>query len=654
MLCAAASRIVPAADPPAPTEAEQIEAAEAVRAKVDALFERYQGPVARGERLDLANRTAEAFAALGADAVPYLVSELEGERQETFDLCSYTLGLIDHPEAEQALRETIARAEQVEGSAALTRKAWAAWGLALQGHADVIPLLIEGRHRIADYPIYAGTTLLEIAALQTAPQSVPVLLELLPKLATDPERWQARRATMRALRWLADPRAVPPLVALLGHEAPQTRREAANSLRTLRTPESIAALVGALSDADPTVRRAAALSLEYQGAPLDRTVLVGRLENETDGYTRGVLYRLVVGAAGAEALDLLAGSSGRGDPLERRAYVTALAQSGDPRRVRALIAALDDADNGVVLEAVLSLGRIGDGPASEALLETLGRARLPVLPALAEQLARLGARKAGPVLTHRLTSEILREPLTDADPSLFAVFEPLARALVELGHVAGIEELERAAARQTDAGVRGVVERTVVALQRLRKNGRSLERWTETASEDQVGLRALAYEQLADIGGAEAARVLVGRFDAASRDERLLILEALGRLPGEQTRALLERVLLDPSFDAPAERALRETAGFSARRLGGDEMARLLERAVERRDGLEARLVVYAALLSERRMLPVLERIRRPRLRHLGWHLLNEQDRLDWLAARLRDGRSIAEVDLPPDKLLFN
>jgi len=79
-LCAAGGGLLPAAEPVVPTETQQIEAAEAVRAQVDALFERYLAPVPHGERLELANQTAEAFAAIGAAAVPYLVSELEAER----------------------------------------------------------------------------------------------------------------------------------------------------------------------------------------------------------------------------------------------------------------------------------------------------------------------------------------------------------------------------------------------------------------------------------------------------------------------------------------------------------------------------------------------------------------------------------------------
>ncbi len=82
-------------------------------------------------------------------------------------------------------------------------------------------------------------------------------------------------------------------------------------------------------------------------------------------------------------------------------------------------------------------------------------------------------------------------------------------------------------------------------------------------------------------------------------------------------------------------------------------MYRMLEAAATRRNGRDVRVLVYAALLDGERALPLLESLRKPRMRYLGWNRGVEQERLDWIAIRLTTGRKLHKVDVPPEKLLF-
>ena len=82
-------------------------------------------------------------------------------------------------------------------------------------------------------------------------------------------------------------------------------------------------------------------------------------------------------------------------------------------------------------------------------------------------------------------------------------------------------------------------------------------------------------------------------------------------------------------------------------------MYELLQAAAVRRNGRDARVLIYAALVGGQRSVPLLESLRKPRMRYLGWQKGVEQQRLDWLATRLKNGGALAAIDLPPEKLTF-
>jgi HEAT repeat protein len=641
-------------DDPAGGEAlpdtEELLARERIRSAVESIWEAYYQPTDDGDvRVDMAIRAARDFAELGSEAVPYLINELEQNKRASYDLCAYALGLAGTAEAREALHTAISRAEEMTGDAARSHKAWAAWGLGLAGDPQAIRLLAQGRHDASVYPMHGGMTMMESIAVQTAPQSVPVLLELLASVADDQERWQARRTALRALRRVGDTTAVPTLIKLFEHPDRNVRNEVANTLRSMPTPAAVDLLVSAIADPDFLVRRVAAMALEQVGTRRHREAILGRLRVEEDSVTRGRLYRVVAEAGGDRAFETLMEFRDHEDRRDRRSFVEAVSLLDDARRIPFLAASLHDEDNGVALEAAISLGNLGSEDAVAALGDAMAGARPPVARIVSEQLVRLRAVDSAAAIAGRIVQELKSDSAIDHSAAI--VLEKMADALVALSHVQAANDLRAALAGRKDATGTAPLERTLVALETIRKCGRRSSRWIETAASDDSSLRQLAYVHLGRIGSAEALRSLTTRFDDADPTDRLAILRALGDVEESRALPLLERVLLGPEFDPAPQAPLRSMAAWSARRIGGRAMWDLLESAAIRREGRDAAVLIYAALVDNERGVELLERVRRQRMRFIGWHKGKELERLDWLAVRLKSGRSVWQVDVAPAKL---
>jgi hypothetical protein len=82
-------------------------------------------------------------------------------------------------------------------------------------------------------------------------------------------------------------------------------------------------------------------------------------------------------------------------------------------------------------------------------------------------------------------------------------------------------------------------------------------------------------------------------------------------------------------------------------------MQRALQHAVERRDGREARVLVYLALVAGKDAVPVLLRYRVSRLRYMNWKGGIEMEQLDRVTKWITSGWSLHTVDVPPGQLAF-
>ena len=137
----------------------------------------------------------------------------------------------------------------------------------------------------------------------------------------------AREVAIRTLGKSGDPRAVAPLVALLGDGHRGTREHAVRALGALGKV-AVEPLIRALGDSDWHVRTGAAVSLRIIG----------------DGRAIEPLIRLL----------------GDGNRFVRREAAKSLGRIGDARVVEPLIRVLRDQDTGVRGKAVIALGRLGD------------------------------------------------------------------------------------------------------------------------------------------------------------------------------------------------------------------------------------------------------------------------------------------------------
>jgi HEAT repeat protein len=624
-------------------------ARERVQESVDAVMAEYAGPVPEGAtRVDLANAAVERLLEIGPAAVPHLVNELDREDVGTFDFAAFALGRLGGEEAEAALRRSLSRAHQSAGDWARTRKAWTAWALGLMGRADALKLVNEGHHGAGTYSIHGGTSVLEAIALQTAPDCIPVLLEELGRDARDEKRWKEAREALRALGRVGDASLVPAILPHLRAGQPILRREAAGVLGKLGTADVADALLAALGDEDVTVRRLVAGALEELAAPGREAEIARWLEKLEDPHARGSLYRWLALTDTGKAFDLLAAQSGREHPQDRAYLIDSIARIDHPSRREHLKQALYDPATEVALAALPHLARAGDREAAKLMAEVLPTARWSLVQAISPWLARTGTPEAGPAIADRLL-QALAEPVTDAQ--VIVPVQVLGQSLVSLGYTEVLDELRVRTQEQDDQRLRPELDSTIRRLEAIAERGESVARWRkETASED-AEMRKLAYARLGQIGGSKAAKALADALAAAPRDESIPIVQALGETASAAGHAPIERILLDPAYDDPAFRALREAAGWSARKLGGAAMLDALARAVERRGGQDAKLTVYAALLGGEAALPLIRDHRRERMRHVGWNLGAETEKLDWIAGRIARGLPLDSLDREPELL---
>ena len=82
-------------------------------------------------------------------------------------------------------------------------------------------------------------------------------------------------------------------------------------------------------------------------------------------------------------------------------------------------------------------------------------------------------------------------------------------------------------------------------------------------------------------------------------------------------------------------------------------MRAVLRRAVEIRQGRDARALIYYAILTGTDAIPFIERWLVPRMRFAANLRGNEYNQLNLLILRLKQGRSLDFVDQPRERLNF-
>lgn len=632
--------------------AEQLIAQERMRVAVEQALALYRGPAESGEeKNDNFVQAGDDLVRVGAGVVPFLAAELEQALPESFFFCAYALGRLGTPEAESALRQAIERTEREVGDYALTRKSWAVYGLGLMRVGDALELLYRGRHRTGGLPIHHNMTVTEAVALQTPAESLPILLELVDRFAGDPDQRAERTIALRALWRLSAPASVPKLIEVAKDEDRHMRQEAVRALAYIPTPEALSAALAALDDPEATVRRLAAVSLLRAQTEFEPGVVIRRLEVEDEPRVLEPLYGLLVALTGTAVIDRFEQRWDSASPLDRVAMLAALERVPVPATLPLLRKGLHDPDNTVVTRAVLNLGAVGTDDAVKLLRLAVHSPTWGVARAAVEQLVALHKTAAAEAVADRLLNVELYRPVRDVEYRYRP--EQLADALVRLEYPKALAGLKKATARQIDPVLIESLQRSISQLEALKANTDDEQRWIEASRSDRPEVRLVAYRRLAELGGDGALETLVGAFGRVEPEEGVEILRVLAGRSEAPALSLLERVLTGPEFDHVERLALRDMAAWSARRTGGERMFEALRAAVERRDGRDAKVLVYLLALGGERALPVLERYWLARMHYLKWTRAKELEVLDEIRRSIGAGRSIAEYDVAPEVLLF-
>lgn len=636
---------------PQTSDTERLLAEERVRTTVEEAFELNSARTTSGDRrIDNFNTAVDMLVDAGPDVVPYLINELEQALPETYFLCAFALGQVGTPESEAALRAAVLRGDRGKGDFALQQKVWAGHGLGLMGVVESLDLIQQGQHRVGVATVYDDMTLTEVIGMLNAPESIPIHLKHLEDYAKDPIREGDRAFDLRALRRIGDPSVAPKLLEILSDEPyGAIRREAARSLQTMGTPEAVDGLFAALNDPDIRVRKSAVLSLEAIEPEGRHDAIRAHLEREKDGYVRGPLYRLL-GRTGASA-ELLAGYWGSPDPTDRTYLAHALGLTGSDAALPVLRRALADPHQAVTVQAVLALDHIGSAQAIHAMISSVSAPLWSAAKTAVERLVQRRERRATTAIAGRLIEVELAGVVTD--PGRRQRIELLGEALVDMGYTSRNDEIAQARERQTDATLVKILDDLLARLELVNANGGKLESWIATAKSSDPKLRRMAYRWLARSTDAKATSAIVANFGRVDPGEGREILKALAGNDQPDSMALIRRVLLDPEFDGWARARMRGMAAWAARRIGGEAMFDLLVQAADRRGGLNGAVMIYLGVLGGQKALPVLARNRRPPLHALGWKIGRQLDAVDRLAQRIRLGRSLETLDVPPEELPF-
>lgn len=216
--------------------------------------------------------------------------------------------------------------------------------------------------------------------------------------------------------------------------------------------EALNTLREQLRHPDSNLRSQAALSLGKLDDSDALKLLIDALCTEPNLYVREDMTWAIVRKGDAALLpliDLLRDPN----PAARHHAAHVLGKIGDARAVEALIRALHDSDDSVVLKVVFALGQIADSRAIPALMGVLGHENADVQSTLATVLEGFGAA-AVPALAQALTHQRwpVREQAADilgligskdAEPVLVAALQDVHwqvrfAAVTALGQLGGM------------------------------------------------------------------------------------------------------------------------------------------------------------------------------------------------------------------------
>jgi len=192
---------------------------------------------------------------------------------------------------------------------------------------------------------------------------------------------KANRGAAWSLGELGDPRAIQPLIGLLGNKDCFLRREVAVALGKLGDRRGVAPLLDLLKDNDPGLLVTEGMGKLFLEWDKPSAVVAAKT------HLRSLIEDFVLPSLLAEKWIYFTYSA-------RQAAEEALGKLGDPRAVELLLGLLGDKYWDIRATAAEALGKLADARAVEPLLPLLKDDHFMVRRAAAEALGRLGDTRA--------------------------------------------------------------------------------------------------------------------------------------------------------------------------------------------------------------------------------------------------------------------
>ena len=395
--------------------------------------------------------------------------------------------------------------------------------------------------------------------------SVLQKLETLNPMASSPgeaDRYPVRQAAAKALGLIANPQAVPALIAALEDSESKVCQEAAEALGRIRDPKAVPSLAGLLNSHDDDLREKAIGALVQIGPP-SINQLIGVLQL-SPFYSRQAATKALGLIGDARAVDPLLAALKDPDYSVRRDAVTALANLGAKAEAQ-LISVLGDPNLEVREAAAITLGKIKDPRAIEPL-KTVAQDEEPrVREAAWKALAQIGWPPAH--TRERVLRAVAFGDFKKAIAEGASAVEPLAEVFRE-GDKAVRESVVLALTHIGPAGI----ESLVLALKDQNRDLRhavakvlAVLGW-QPAQAAERALLAMAtgrYEKAVAEGAAARDLLIVG---AKHKDDwdRQMAITSLGELGGPLTLEIIITALDDPVYK------VREAAVKALARIGGE------------------------------------------------------------------------------------
>jgi HEAT repeat protein len=403
----------------------------------------------------------------------------------------------------------------------------------------------------------------------------PELLQALARALGDPDVEVKVRAA-EALGASHDPSAVLSLLGHVDESNLKVQLAVIAALLELRDPRAVVALVGKVQDGRAQVREAVARALAAFGGDRVASAL-GLLLRDADDGVRLAAVTSLGRVTGADGVDAIVHALNTDPSLDVRvAAVHALARTGEARAAKVLVELLDGARSEVAGEAKLALSGMGAAAAPELSACLSGQPSRARADACAYALARTGDESAATAIT-----DAWRRRVCSADAAL----EALGALGDKRALPAVLESLD-----DGDPWVRRrAVEALFVLLDPEAPDGRAVEPLLAAAraAVDRPDELLLLVALLGRTGASRVASDLL----PYARSPRVRLRLAAVRALGMVRAATAEPVLLE-ALDAP-EPNIRREAALALRRAGTESVVGPL---LQRLDGAAEQDAEWLAL----------------------------------------------------------